>query len=173
MTSPNHTVKSDRFNITYSTAQGSCLGPLLFIIFVNDIHFLPLYSKIILFADDTMIFNSHKLAKYLQYTMEHDRKLMVDWFCANKLSLNLNKTVVMEFWGSNDKFDLKVNDYTILQVCNTRFLGVYIDNQLTWFTLLNYLIEKLNTNRCMLSLGKIYWIGKASDVCTMHKYTLI
>ena len=58
-TGPNQTVKSDRFNITCGTAQGSCLSPLLFIIFVNDIHLLPLYSKIILFTDDTMIFNSH------------------------------------------------------------------------------------------------------------------
>ena len=58
-TGPNQTIESDRFNITYGTSQGSCLGPLLFIIFVNDIHLLPLYSKIILFADDTTIFNSH------------------------------------------------------------------------------------------------------------------
>ena len=66
-TSPNHIEKSERFDIAYGTAQGSCLGPLLFIIFVNDIHLLPLYSRIILFADDTTIFNSHTSSKYLQY----------------------------------------------------------------------------------------------------------
>ena len=58
-TSPNKTIKSDRFDITYGTAQGSYLGPLLFIIFVNDIHLLPIYSKIILFTDDTTIFKSY------------------------------------------------------------------------------------------------------------------
>ena len=66
-TSPNKTVKSERFDITYVTAQGSCLGPLLFILFVNDIHHLPIYSKLILFADDTTIFNSHTCNKYLQF----------------------------------------------------------------------------------------------------------
>ena len=52
-------MKSDIYNITYGTAQGSCLGPLLFILFTNDIHLLTTYSRIILFADDTtlIIFN--------------------------------------------------------------------------------------------------------------------
>ena len=52
-------VKLDIFNITYRTAQGSYLGPLLFILFCNDIHRLPTYSNIILFADDTLLFTSH------------------------------------------------------------------------------------------------------------------
>ena len=69
--SPNKVVKSERFDITYGTAQGSCLGPLLFILFVNDIHHLPIYSKLILFADDTTIFNSHSCSKYLQFMLEH------------------------------------------------------------------------------------------------------
>ena len=48
----DHEIKrSDNFDISYSTAQGSCLGPLLFIIFTNDIYLLPTFSKIILFAD--------------------------------------------------------------------------------------------------------------------------
>ena len=71
-TGPNTTVKSDSYKITYSAAQGSCLGPLLFIIFMNDTHLLPVYSNIILFADDTTIFNSHKSIKFLKYTLEHD-----------------------------------------------------------------------------------------------------
>ena len=75
-TGPNTTTKLDRFSITYGTAQGSCLGPLPFIIFVNDIHLLPLYSKIILFADDTTIFNSHKASQYLQYMIEHNLHIM-------------------------------------------------------------------------------------------------
>ena len=97
MTSPATITKSARFNITYGTAQGSCLGPLLFIVFINDIHLLPLYSKLILFADDTTIFNSHTSARHLQYTLEHDLQLMSTWFSVNKLSLNVGRTVAMKF----------------------------------------------------------------------------
>ena len=68
-TGPDHTVYLDSFNITYGMVQVSCLGPLLFIIFYNDLHLLPLYSKIILFANDTTIFNIHYSADFLRLTL--------------------------------------------------------------------------------------------------------
>ena len=88
-TGPNKIVKSDNFGITYGTAQGSCLRPLLFIIFMNGIHLLPLYSNVILFAGDMTIFNSHKSQKFLKYSLEHDLNLMIDWFnsCVGSLEL--------------------------------------------------------------------------------------
>ena len=98
-TSPNKVIKSDAYNITCGAAQGSCLGPLLFIIFVNDIHLLPLYSKLILFADDTTIYNSHKNKCYLQYLIDTDLQLMQSWFNANKLSLNVEKNSRNEILG--------------------------------------------------------------------------
>ena len=49
----NQIVYSEKSNITYGMAQGSCLGPLLFILFCNDIHLLPIYGTLILFADNT------------------------------------------------------------------------------------------------------------------------
>ena len=94
-TGPNSAVKSKSYKITYGTTQGSCLGPLLFIIFMNDIHLLPLYSSLILFADDTTIFNSHRSLNFLKYTLEHDLSLMMNWFKANTLSLNLAKTEIL------------------------------------------------------------------------------
>ena len=131
-TSPNQVTRSDSFHITYGAAQGSCLGPLLFIIFVNDIHLLSLYSKIILFADDTMIFNSHSSCKYLHFTLEHDLCVLVDWFKANKLSLNLTKTVSMHFWNNKNTLHLVIDNYDIPAVSDTKFLGVYVDEHLTW-----------------------------------------
>ena len=146
-TSPSHIEKSERFDIAYGTAQGSCLGPLLFIIFVNDIHLLPLYSRTILFADDTTIFNSHTSGKYLQFMMEHDLSMMLDWFSANKLSLNLTKTVAIKFWNKTPNFQLRINNSEIPFVHSTKFLGVHLDSQLSWYIHINGLIEKLNNNR--------------------------
>ena len=65
MMSPNTITYSEKFNISYGTAQGSCLGPILFLVFVNDIHHLELYSRIILFVDNTIVFNSHKSPHFL------------------------------------------------------------------------------------------------------------
>ena len=60
----------EAYDISFGTAQGSCLGPLLFLLFCNDIHLLPLYSQLILFADDTTLFNSHKSEIYLEYMLK-------------------------------------------------------------------------------------------------------
>ena len=139
MTSPNTITYSKKFNISYGTVQESGLSPLLFLVFVNDIHHLELYSRIILFADDTTIFNSHKSPQILQYTIVHDLHLLMDWFRTNKLSLNLNKTVTMLF-GDN-KIDFNIN-----------IEGVYLDNALSWQTHLNHVVDKIQTNKHLLSL---------------------
>ena len=153
-TGSNSIVRSESYKITYGAAQGSCLGPLLFIIFMNDIHLLPVYSNIILFADDTTIFSSHKTVKFLKYMLEHDLLLMMNWFKANTLSLNLDKTVGMKFWDSSKTFTLKVDDMAINMTNCVKFLGLHIDRNLTWQNHTTHLIEKLQTNRQMLLLGK-------------------
>ena len=153
-TGPNQTVKSDSYNITYGAAQGSCLGPLLYIIFMNDLHLLPLFSNIILFADDTTLFNSHRSNNFIKYTLEHDLKLMIEWFKANKLSLNLNKTVGIKFWDNKKPFTLHIDNMIIQMAEYTKFLRVYIDYKLNWQMHITNLLDRLNTNRRMLFLGR-------------------
>ena len=86
--------------------------------------------------------------------LEHDLSLMMNWFKANTLSLNLDKTVGMKFWDSSKTFTLKVDDMDIIMASCMKFLGVHIDSKLTWQTHTTHLIEKLQTNRWMLLLGK-------------------
>ena len=146
-TRPNTTTYSDKFDISFGTAQGSCLGPLLFLIFINDIHYLNLYSRLILFADDTMLFNSHKCPRYLQYTIDHDVNLLLNWFKANKLSLNLQKTVMMWYGKNSNSINMKIEDTTIPLVKYTKFQGVYLDDDLTWHTHINHILDKIQTNK--------------------------
>ena len=146
-------VKSDNYEITYGAVQGSCLGPLLFIIFMNDLTQLPLYSNIILFADDTTVFYSHKLEKFFKYALEHDLNIMGDCVKANKLSLNLDKTIGIKFWDSSN-FILRTNNMSIEMTDHTKFLGVYIDHKLTWHIHTSHLLDKLNMNRRLMMLGK-------------------
>ena len=150
---PSQTVKLDSYEVIYGAAQGSCLGPLLFIIFMNDLTQLPLYSNIILFANDTTVFNSHKSEKFLKYTLEHDLNIMSDWFKANKLSLNLDKTVGIKLWD-NSNFMLHTNNMSIEMTDHTKFLGMFIDYKLTWHIHATHLLDKLNMNRRLMTLGK-------------------
>ena len=92
---------SDEKNITFGTPQGSCLGPLLFLIFCNDLYLHLQFTSCILFGDDMTIYNSHKDIKYLTWTMEHGLNIINDWFRANKLTLNTSKTVSILFKGNN------------------------------------------------------------------------
>ena len=153
-TKPGEVTYSTAFNITYGTAQGSYLGPLLFIIFCNDVQLLPLYGSLILFADDTTLTNSHHSEKFLQYAITHDMGLLMDWFDANKLSLNLNKTVMIQFWPSKTKLRIKVGDVEIPLVKSTKFLGVIIDENLMWNKHISHLEVKLNTNKHLLRTTK-------------------
>ena len=127
----NKLVYSKKFNISYKTAQGSCLSPLLFIIFCYDIHLLPTYGNLILFADDTTLFNHHSNKNFLGYMMEHDLNLLDDWFRANLLSLNLNKTVSMLFWPKGRKLNITMNGIELPQETKVRFLGVILDDELS------------------------------------------
>ena len=84
---------------------------------------------------------------------------MVNWFSANKLSLNLNKTVAIKFWNGGADFNLKVNGYTLPMVTNTKYLGVYTDNTLTLQVHMNHVIEK--------NLGRTYWTRTVSKMYTL------
>ena len=74
--------------VTYGTPQGSCLGPLIFIIFTNDLHKQLMNTASLLFADDTTLYMTHSLnLRYLKWCVEEDMKSLITWFKANKLTL--------------------------------------------------------------------------------------
>ena len=81
--------------------QGSVLGPLLFIIYTNDLPGCLNLTKSILFADDTTIYLSSNNISYLYTTMNGELLKLTDWFRANKLSLNISKTNYILFTYQN------------------------------------------------------------------------
>ena len=89
-------------------------------------------GKLILFVDDTTLLESHRNKRHLSFAVEHDFVLLIDWFRVNKLSLNIAKTVTMEFWlNKNGRCkELKLTGHKIPIVEHTKFLGVYLDEYL-------------------------------------------
>ena len=77
--------------------QGSILGPLFFLLYINDICNVSQLIEMVLFADDTNIFFSHKEPQYVINTLNREMKKLSDWFQANKLSLNVKKSKFMVF----------------------------------------------------------------------------
>jgi retron-type reverse transcriptase len=90
-------INSNNLPITCGVPQGSILGPLLFIIYINDMHSAIKFSKVHHFADDTNLLFSHKNPKILRKRVNADLELLFDWLCANRLSLNVGKTEFVIF----------------------------------------------------------------------------
>ena len=126
-------VLSEEKDIVYGVPQGSCLRPLLFLIYCNDIHLNLDFCNSILFADDTTLYKSHNNIKYLKWYLQEEMGQLLDWFNANSLTLNLSKSVCMLFSHSKDEdFCLNVGNISLRKVNCTKFLGVHIDDKLKW-----------------------------------------
>ena len=148
--------KSTDYQVEYGTPQGSCLGPLLFLIFCNDLHLQLSLCNSILFADDTTIYKSHSNLRYLKWCIEEDLKTVSDWLRANKLTLNVDKTVCLIFPKNQKpiKITINLNDQPIRNETEMKFLGVWIDTKLNWTINLNKLYIKLNQSIGLIRKGK-------------------
>ena len=101
-----------------------------------------------------MLLNSSKCKAYLEFSMMHDLKLLDEWFKANQLSLNLSKTVLLNFWQKGKNVQLELDKIPILTVTTTKFLGVYLDNQLNWKYHITLLLNKIQSNKYLLSTAQ-------------------
>ena len=131
----NNTISSKE-KITCGVPQGSVLGPLLFLIYMNDIHKCSNILSFILFADDTNAFYSDTNVKSLKQTLNNELIKVSKWLQVNTLTLNIKKTQVILFNAKNKKIKeplkLQINGENIKQVNSTNFLGIIIDSKLTW-----------------------------------------
>ena len=106
--------KSESLTIKCGVPQGSVLGPLLFLIYMNNLSRSSEILSIIVFADDTNLFFSHKNLFSLKETMNRELSMVASWLSANKLSLNIKKTHFIIFksrWKkSNQNVSITINN---------------------------------------------------------------
>ena len=138
---------SNLLSITCGVPQGSVLGPLLFLIYIND---LPNVSKKLTFylsADDTNIYYESKDLFNLIKIVNKELRLVKKWLDANKLSLNIDKTNYIIFHSSSVNVlsgsDIKIGKKHIKRVKFVKFLGLLLDEHLSWKYHLSELSKKL------------------------------
>ena len=145
--------KSNILPVSYGVPQGSILGPLLFLIFINDI---PNNTSlnILSFADDTTAFTAGKNLNLLFRDVNIQLNKLYQWLADNSLTMNIEKTKYMIFSPKNNIVihnSLKINDIELERVTYTKFLGVIVDQNLTWKEHVNLISKKINSGLFVLN----------------------
>ena len=148
---------SDMEYIKCGVPQGSILGPILFLLYINDITESSTLLKFYLFADDTTLFYSCKADNNTEVVLNNELSKVSSWLASNKLSLNVAKSNFLSFsFIKHTTIKLNINSIPLIEKQNTKYLGVIIDNKLDWKTHIQAVNTKLSKGIGLLSRIRHY-----------------
>ena len=156
ITKINSTVSEIR-KVHFGVPQGSILGPLLFILYINDITNVNNDANFFLFADDTAITLSAKSHAELQRKIDNVLPSISEWFFANRLSLNTKKTMYQVYSKrKHENFDVQINGSKIERQESVKYLGVMVDENLKWKKHIYNISSVVNRNLGIMGRAKYF-----------------
>lgn len=142
----NHTATIINDN-PFALPQGSNLGPLLFIIYINGIFDLKLNGVLILIADDAILIYFNTNLDTLRKMIQEDLAAITSWLSQNKLTLNAEKTKFMLF-NCNEpdyiNFNIRIGAHSIERVSHFKYLGIMLQDNLKWTAHIDSTCRKIN-----------------------------
>ena len=138
--------ESEKYPIVRGVPQGSVLGPLLFILYINDLKNCLVDSTAVIYADDTVFFSNHLDVDALCNKLSRDLENVIGWLNLNYLTLNLNKTKFVIFTYQNLPINLSLTVFneTIYRSESVNFLGVLLDYKLTFSIHIKSILSKVS-----------------------------
>ncbi len=137
--------ESDKLQMICGVPQGSTLGPLLFLLYINDISNCSDKLSFRIFADDTSVFYSCKNANELETVMNEEIQALLKYCAIKKLSVNFKKTNYIVFRSPKRK-NITIHLKNITQESHVKYLGVYLDENFSWEHQIKHINIKVNKN---------------------------
>ena len=161
--------KSSSLPVKCGVPQGSILGPLLLLLYINDISHSTT-ENILSFADDTTVFLSDSDPIRLFSRANKSLEAVFNWFCANRLSLNAKKTQYMVIQSASKKLnnlpDLKIDGVVLSQATHCKFLGITIDESLSWKRHVSSINSKIS--RALFAIKQLKFTLPKESLLTLY-----
>ena len=152
---------SESMDLSLGVPQGSVLGPLLFIIFINDLPTIIKRCKVVMYAGDTALFIANRDRKVIEAVLQNELNIINNWFTDNELFVNCTKTKVMIF-GSKQRFVridnpvLSLSGTSLELIYFVKYLGLLFDRAMTWHDHINAVASNVSKRLGLLNRIRKY-----------------